>query len=213
MSNVPMQTRFPRLWLMAQKLIGGTHDKASLILRHYSNQRRVLEVGCSVGNISDFFRDFEGIEYTGIDVDASAIDVARRRFSAHENFRFETMPVEELSRLGDKYDFVVIAGVLHHVDDRSAISIVEHSWTLTAAGGVLIASEPEALRENDSRIFRLFYQIEEGQFLRSKKNLIEVFDRAHVSLSKVEEHFVSPGIVKYPVARFNLLRSDRATSE
>jgi 2-polyprenyl-3-methyl-5-hydroxy-6-metoxy-1,4-benzoquinol methylase len=211
MTRIPIQTRFPRLWLAAQRLIGGTKDKSALALRHYSSQRRILEVGCSVGNLSDAYRGIEGISYTGVDVDHSAIAVARIRFSTRSNFRFETVPVRELSKRGEQFDYVVVAGVLHHVSDKTAIDIISSSWNVTAPGGVMITSEPEALRPTDNAIFKLFYKLEEGKFLRDRQRLAELFTTAGIPISGIEDHLVSPGIVSWPaVARFNLVRADRS---
>src|SRR4051794_6084407 len=109
MPRVPMQSRFPHLWLVAQKMIGGTRDKSALALRHYSNQTRIVEVGCSLGNLSDAYRKLDGISYTGVDIDSSAIEIARQRFASQKNFQFEAVPVEELARRGAQYDYVVIA--------------------------------------------------------------------------------------------------------
>jgi 2-polyprenyl-3-methyl-5-hydroxy-6-metoxy-1,4-benzoquinol methylase len=213
MPREPMQSRFPHLWLAAQKMIGGTRDKSRLVMRHYSNQKRIVEIGCSLGNLSDAYRDLAGISYTGVDIDAAAISIAQRRFAARKNFRFEAVPVEELARRGERYDYVVIAGILHHVDDETAIGIIGSSWEITAPGGVLIASEPEALRPADNAIFRLFYRLEEGQFLRSRQQMAALFDAAGVSVTSLEDHLVSPGIVTWPpVARFNLVRADRAAA-
>jgi 2-polyprenyl-3-methyl-5-hydroxy-6-metoxy-1,4-benzoquinol methylase len=210
MPRQPMQSRFPYLWLAAQKMIGGTRDKSALVLRHYSNQHRIVEIGCSLGNLSDAYRGLDGISYTGVDIDNSAIAIARQRFAAQTNFQFEAVPVEELARRGDQYDYVAIAGILHHVDDRTAIGIIASSWQITAPGGVLIASEPEALRPADNAIFRLFYRLEEGQFLRSRQQLAGLFETAGVPVTSLEDHLVSPGIVTWPaVARFNLVRADR----
>ncbi|WP_375313601.1 class I SAM-dependent methyltransferase [Bradyrhizobium sp. A5] len=213
MPGVPMQSRFPYLWLAAQKMIGGTRDKSALVLRHYSNQRRIIEIGCSLGNLSDAYRELDGISYTGIDIDNSAIAIARQRFASQKNFQFEAVPVEEMARRGKPYDYVVIAGILHHVDDRTAIGIIESSWKITAQGGVLIASEPEALRPADNAIFRLFYRLEEGRFLRSRRQLAGLFEAAGVPVTSLEDHLVSPGVVTWPaVARFNLVRADRAAT-
>lgn len=210
MFGVPMQTRFPRLWLAAQQLIGGTRDKSALVLRHYRGEIRVLEIGCSLGNLSDAFRRFEAVSYKGIDLDASAIAIARRRFADRPNFKFETSLIEELAEKAEQYDYVLIAGVLHHIDDQSAVSMISSSWAVTGPGGLLVASEPAALQTTDGFAFRLFYRIEEGQYLRTKDQLLELFRSAKVPLSSVEEHFVTPGIFGWPpVARFNLVRADR----
>ena len=88
--------------------------------------------------------------------------------------------------------------------------MIANSWAVTKPGGILIASEPAALREADGLVFRLFYRLEEGRFLRTTDQLVGLFKAANVPLSGIEDHLVTPGIVAWPpVARFNLLRADR----
>ena len=69
-----------------------------------------------------------GFPDTGVDIDQSAIAIAQRRFATQGNFRFEAVPVEELAKRGERFDYVVIAGMLHHVDDQTAIEIIRSSW-------------------------------------------------------------------------------------
>jgi 2-polyprenyl-3-methyl-5-hydroxy-6-metoxy-1,4-benzoquinol methylase len=72
------QHNFPILWEFLQYWIGGTTDKRRLCLRKYNGQKRVLEVGCSVGNIAKAFQSFAEISYTGIDIDSTAIRRAQK---------------------------------------------------------------------------------------------------------------------------------------
>ena len=58
-----------RLWLLAQLTVLGTYDKQRLVLKHYRGQRRILEIGCSVGNVSMAFRQFPNINFVGLDID------------------------------------------------------------------------------------------------------------------------------------------------
>jgi len=83
------QTRFPGAWLVFQHLFGGTRDKQHLALDCYRGQSRILEIGCSVGNLTDAFLP-SGAAYTGIDIDGSAIAHAQRRFARQSNVRFLT---------------------------------------------------------------------------------------------------------------------------
>jgi hypothetical protein len=52
------QSNFPRLWLLFQYLVGGTADKRRLAAMYYKGQKKVLEIGCSVGNVSQIFSKF-----------------------------------------------------------------------------------------------------------------------------------------------------------
>jgi 2-polyprenyl-3-methyl-5-hydroxy-6-metoxy-1,4-benzoquinol methylase len=202
------QSRFPNLWLWMQKTIGGTPDKQALALRYYSGAPRVLEIGCSVGNIADAFRDFPAIRYTGIDIDAVAIRTAQRRFRDRPNFTFTLCSLEEMAQLGERFDYVMFAGILHHVSDGDARRLLAGVATLVAPGGELIISEPEALRPTDTLLSRLFYRLEKGQHLRSRAALEALVKESGIRIASIEDCPVSPGFVKKPaVARFNLIRA------
>ena len=106
------QGRFPRLWLLMQNTIGGNASKQALATEHYREQKRVLEIGCSVGNISEAFLAFPNVSFTGIDIDSFAIGLAKRRFRNAPNFKFTLSSLEELSRLGETFDYVLFAGCI-----------------------------------------------------------------------------------------------------
>lgn len=74
------QTRFPRLWLAMQMAIGGNACKQAFATEHFDSQKKVLEIGCSVGNISEVFTSYPDVTFTGIDVDQQAINLAQHRF-------------------------------------------------------------------------------------------------------------------------------------
>lgn len=201
------QSRFPRVWLLMQNIIGGNACKQALATERYHGQKRVLEIGCSVGNISSAFRAYPDITFTGIDIDRHAIDVARRRFRNDPNFMFSLGTLEEFSRRGETFDYVFFAGMLHHVDDNTGLHLLRDAVKCTAHGGLIVIYEPEAVRASDSWFLRCFYAIfEQGTFLRSRNALQDLVERAGINLESVEDRMVSPGIVRRPyVARFNLL--------
>lgn len=182
-------------------------NKQALATEHYRGQKRVLEIGCSVGNISVAFRAFPNIAFTGIDIDPHALDLAKRRFRNDTNFTFSLSSLEELSRRGNVFDYVLFAGMLHHVDDNACMRLLRDAVKCTAEGGCLVIYEPEAPRPSDGWLLHLFCaHFEQGAFLRSRDDLRKLVERSGIDLESVEDRMVSPGVVKKPyVARFNLL--------
>jgi SAM-dependent methyltransferase len=202
------QSRFPRLWLLMQNMIGGNACKQALATEHYCGQKRVLEIGCSVGNISAAFCAFPDVAYTGIDIDRSAIDLAQRHFHNTPNFRFSLSSLEELSCRGETFDYVLFAGILHHVDDDTGLQLLRSAVKCTDCnGGCLVIYEPEAVRPSDGWFLRAFYTLfEQGTFLRTSSNLQRLVEDGGIALDTVEVRMVSPGIVRCTyIARFNLL--------
>src|ERR1700733_5549900 len=127
------QSRFPQLWLLMQNTIGGTPCKQALAIEHYQGQKRVLEIGCSVGNISSVFCAFPDVEFTGIDIDPRAIDLAKRRFHNFPNFSFSLVSLKELARQGKEFDYVLFAAMLHHVNDDDGLRLLRDAVRCTAS--------------------------------------------------------------------------------
>jgi len=195
-----------------QRIIGGNASKQALATEYYCGQQRVLEIGCSVGNISEAFLRFPEIAFTGIDIDEKVLAVAQRRFKGVGNFRFSLRSLQELSRAGESFDYVLFAGILHHVDDETAELLLHDALNCTATNGIIVIYEPEAVRDNDGWFFRLFYALfEQGAYLRSSEALEALVTHAGIKIRRIEDRMVSPGIVTTPyVARFNLLLGGHA---
>jgi 2-polyprenyl-3-methyl-5-hydroxy-6-metoxy-1,4-benzoquinol methylase len=201
------QNKFPRIWLLMQNTIGGNASKQALATEHYQGQKRVLEIGCSVGNISGAFRAFPEVEFTGVDVDPHAIELAKHRFRKYPNFTFTTNSLNEISRKGVQFDYVLFAAMLHHVSDEEGFMLLREAVKCTASGGRLVIYEPEAIKASDGWFLRFFVSnFEQGNFLRTREQLLSLVERAGVALQLAEDRMISPGVVQRPyVARFNLL--------
>jgi SAM-dependent methyltransferase len=79
--------------------------------------QRILDVGCAIGNITQFYADREQV--IGVDVVAEELEVARERFAGK---RFEAYQMDvsspELLRFKDRnLDTAVCLNVLEHVED------------------------------------------------------------------------------------------------
>jgi SAM-dependent methyltransferase len=213
MNQLLSQTRFPQAWLLAQKLIGGTPDKKRLALRHYSGQRKILEVGCSVGNLADAFLDMNDIIYTGVDIDEAALATARRRFAGNPRFVFRNDPIERLAAENLRWDYVLIAGVLHHVDQPTAEAMIAACVAVVEQGGRLVVSEPVPLRPGDGPVFGLMHRIEQGRFLRETAQLVELLQRAGLNVESCEEPLIGPGLLPSPkIMRFALIKATAAAA-
>jgi ubiquinone/menaquinone biosynthesis C-methylase UbiE len=166
------QTKFPFLWLLFQYVMGGNVDKKRLVLNSYHGEQKVLEVGCSVGNIADTFLSVEKIAYQGVDIDANAIALAQRRFKKRRNFVFTCAALEQFSQTGQKFDLIYFAGVLHHVSDDEAVSLLRSALPLLHAHTRLVIIEPQRARNDDAPLVRWYANVlEQGAYLRSIESL------------------------------------------
>jgi SAM-dependent methyltransferase len=201
------QERLPRAWKLFQWTIGGTIDKRKLALSKYRGQREVLEVGCSIGNIAVAFRNIPGVSYCGLDIDAGAIRCARRDFARYRNFTFVC---EDLAKhgatSGKRYDFILLAGVAHHVDDPTLVAMLEAARDLLSPAGSLVVIDPVTPQPADGRLVHWYQRLERGNFVRSFSELGKLIRgiRGLLSLA-AEESMVGATPLSVPVvSRFGV---------
>ena len=202
------QSRFPHFWLAFQLLLGGTFDKRKLATEYYSDQKKVLEIGCSVGNVSAAFTKYNNLNFVGIDTDEIAISNARKRFRNLKNFIFNSYDLREMSKTNQTFDYILFAGILHHVNDGDAMELLRNAVPLLDPEGIIIISEPLPAHESDSWLIRLYHNLfEQGSWVREKKDIETLVNNVGgLLIRSSQERTVSPFLFNWPkVARFCLL--------
>lgn len=191
------QTNFPRLFSLFQQVIGGTADKRRLATKYYKGQKKILEIGCSVGNVSQIFSKFKQVEFTGIDIDNNALDFARKRFRLLQNFKFRNIALSDLAKTGEKFEYVLFANILHHVDDETALILLKDVQLLLLPGATLIVMEPEKMKDDYNLIFKFFYRLEHGNFRRHKNELTNLINTAGLSVKTCSDVLVSSNFMPF----------------
>jgi SAM-dependent methyltransferase len=116
-----------RLWQMP---FAGA--KLEPVLRHnrLDSVRRVLDVGCGPGTSAPYF---EHCDYTGIDINPKYVEFARRRYRG----AFVVGDVTELRDQGERYDFILVNSVLHHLSDAETRGLLATLRAMVSDGGHL----------------------------------------------------------------------------
>jgi SAM-dependent methyltransferase len=91
--------------------------------------RRVLDVGCGPGTNAGHFVH---AEYLGVDWNPRYVEAARKRHSG-------TFTVADVTRYhveaSDRFDFILVNSLLHHLDDESTGRLLKHLSQLLADDG------------------------------------------------------------------------------
>jgi SAM-dependent methyltransferase len=96
---------------------------------------RVLDAGCGTGEHTLMAARF-GLEATGIDTAATAIEIARRKAKERGlGARFLVWNALDLVSLGQQFDTVLDCGLFHVLDDDGSRSYVENLRAVMAPGG------------------------------------------------------------------------------
>jgi cyclopropane fatty-acyl-phospholipid synthase-like methyltransferase len=185
------QTNFPRLWDGFQFWMGGTIDKRKLCSEHFRGDERMLEVGCSTGNIAESFSRFPNIHYVGLDIDVSALKRAKAKFRNAPNISFTAVPFLDFREGELPFDVVLFAGIFHHIDDETVAAFLKHSRSLIKPNGRVVVIDPVLPEPEDPKIFHLFSRLERGQFVRSETHLRKLLlETAGMHVTKSEVRFV-----------------------
>jgi len=202
------QHRFPGLWNFFQYVIGGTVDKRRLCLKHYAGESAILEVGCSLGNISKAFTALPNIEFTGVDIDPVVIEYAQKAFSHTSNFKFVCEDLRSFSEKKDTlYDYILFAGICHHIEDIECVELLNvASRSLLQKGGKLVVVDPLLPLPEDSGFVHSFLKLEQGKFLRTGQQLEDIVkETEEVRLVDKHEYLIGASPLHRPVcARFGV---------
>lgn len=103
--------------------------------------RRVLEVGCGLGNFTEFLLDREAI--VGIDIDEECVRLHRERFSGKGHVKSRVLDALDpafLELAGENIDSVACLNVLEHIsDDRLTL---ERFQQILPSGGRVVLLVP-----------------------------------------------------------------------
>ena len=114
-----------------------------LLRGRFDDRRRVLDAGCGDGrNLHFFLRS--GFECFGIDTDAEAIELIRRRAArlapALPAENFVTGNIEQLPWASESMDAVICSAVLHFSADEAHFGrMIDGLWRVLAPGGLFFA--------------------------------------------------------------------------
>jgi SAM-dependent methyltransferase len=134
---------------------------------------RVLDLGCGPGDILSALPD---CEYVGVDVEERYIDAARRRFGARGTFRCTSVEQFVLETPGS-FDLVMANGVLHHLDDMQAETMLRLAARAMKRNGRMVTLDG-CYVEGQSRLAKAFLRRDRGKFIRDRDAYLRLA-RAH----------------------------------
>ncbi len=94
----------------------------------------VLDSGCGPGRYISALLKHEPMKAVGIDTGAEIIKENKKRFKKFPNVQFKTGTAVHMPFKDGSFDFVVSAGVLHHIPHPIEKSIAEHARVLKKGG-------------------------------------------------------------------------------
>lgn len=133
------------------------------IIKRYKtelNFRKVLDAGCGTGTLAPMFPKEK---YYGIDIDRDLILYAKRKY---KGYKFEVGNLTNFTS-NEKFDLVLIVGVLHHLNDRDIGKFFNSlSRNLTNDARIIVIEAIFPLNKLNFVGYLLRY-FDQGKFIRS----------------------------------------------
>jgi SAM-dependent methyltransferase len=129
-----------------------------------SRPLRVLDIGCGPAAFYKRYHDVEGVEYVGIEPNADYVRDAEQRFPGID-LHAGTVP-EVRENVSGRFDLVVLEGVLHHIDDATAVEALMFAGERLAPGGRIVALDP-VLLDGQHPVARALARLDRGRHVRT----------------------------------------------
>ena len=148
----------------AQQFLWGS-PRLHAVTSHYlalAPGQSLLDVGCGP---ADIIASLPEIDYVGVDLSPAYIAAARARFGARG--RFLAGDVYTLPQLVDRqFDAVLAQGLLHHLDDGEAVTLLRFAATKLAPGGRIVTGDP-CYRPGQGAVERFLMDHDRGHNVRT----------------------------------------------
>ena len=133
----------------------------------------ILDIGCGTGAMIDYLPDT--INYVGFDLSFKYIDYAKNKYKKQGEFYCED--INNVSNIKtNTFDFVVSIGVIHHLDNSEAITLLNKAKKYLKPGGVLITMDPVYIK-NQSKISRVVMDNDRGDYIRDIDGYKDLFSK------------------------------------
>jgi len=141
---------------------------------------RILDIGCGPG---DILNSLPNAQYVGVDISPDYIRAAQERFGCRGEFVCRSVN-DYVVEQPHTFDIVLATGVLHHLDDGEADSLLRVAKQALKPGGRFVSFDG-CFTLNQSWFARGMLQNDRGQHVRQREEYLRL---ASAQFPHVETH-------------------------
>ena len=145
--------------------MSGTSFRKNIIMQNIKDKNlKILDIGCGPAEILDYV---PSCEYYGYDIDQRSINYAKKKYQNNNHHFFcKQFNEKELIKL-PKFDFIILFGILHHLDNKQAKKIINLCKRKMKKDTRLL--EDPILIENQNIIAKFLIKSDRGTNVRRKR--------------------------------------------
>lgn len=114
----------------------GISDALVALVLPWVSGRRVLEIGCGTGLFAEKIGE-KVASYTGIDVSAESINIARERKINNQKVRFSCESITDMRLIPGQYDFIYSNDVFEHLHQEDLSLVLSSCKNALVPGGFI----------------------------------------------------------------------------
>jgi SAM-dependent methyltransferase len=165
----------PALYSGIQSILGGPNAKERIAIDLFSGLegKRVVEIGCGPGLWSAYLG--HAGSYLGVDRNPKHIDAAKTQYgSADTAFLCGDLADAGVIHAIGECDAIIAIGILHHLDDAIARSVLAQASALLRSRGVFVGLEP-VYHDGQNPFARLLKWLDSGKNIRREEGYHTLF--------------------------------------
>ena len=173
----------PAFWKFFQNFVGADPWKLSLYPKVFKKPGKLLDFGCSIGNSVPVFLDFE---YYGVDIDAKAIETAKRNYFEYKNVSFKAKDILKSPFKPGFFDYVLFACTGHHLTDDYLKKSIDVVLNELRDGGELNFFDVVRQLGKDKLITKFFVNYDQGKNMRTIDEYKNIFDNKKYKIAETK---------------------------
>jgi SAM-dependent methyltransferase len=158
------------LYNLSQRLVGKAHVYRAFVGEYLRppQHARILDLACGTGELLGYLPD---VSYLGIDISGDYIESASRRYAGRA--QFVRGDLRQVTVPPGSFDLVVAVGVLHHLDDATAATVVGLAKCALRSEGRFVLLEP-CRRKGQPLVARMVIAMDRGEHVRDRDGYTQI---------------------------------------
>lgn len=154
----------PKIYNFFQNIMGAQKARVEFAQEYIRAQpgNHILDLGCGTAEILAFLPD---VHYVGFDISEAYVAAARARFGKKGVFECRKLGEAEVLEL-QKFDIVLVLGVLHHLEDNAARALLRTAHAALRTQGRLVTIDPCHVK-GQNMLARILINLDRGKNVRS----------------------------------------------